>query len=230
MTQKQVTAVGLFCNRNVRGPICPSGGPGLREQAAWCLLSCRAHSLPPPPCAAPERAPSPAPRGAHGAWTHRDGARAAAQTPTRGCCPSPYLVSPDAVVGLELLAVLQPAQRGVGRPARRALELHRLGGGDGMELLLHLLGIGPVGSYGLWGARAVGSARWVQGTGQTAGVWARGVPMFAHGSKWGCPGCPGQDGGKVQGVCPAWLQQLPPHHNLVLVFPRAPGASPSSPR
>lgn len=86
--------------------------------------------------------------------------------------PSPYLVPPDAVVGLELLAVLQPAQRGVGRPARRALELHRLGGGDGVELLLHLLGIGPVGSNGLWGARAGGSAH---GTGQTAGVWAGGA-------------------------------------------------------
>lgn len=220
MTQKQVTAVGLFCNRNVRGPICPSGGPGLHKQAARCLLSCRAHSLPPPPRAAPERAPSPAPRGARRARTRWDGAWAAAQTPTRGCCPSPtpYLVPPDAVVRLELLAVLQPAQRGVGRPARRALELHRLGGGDGVELLLHLLGIGPVGSNGLWGARAGGSA---QGTGQTAGVWAGGAPMFAHGSKWGWPG---QDGDRVQGVCPARLQQQPPHHN-----PRAPRGPPLSP-
>lgn len=136
--------------------------------------------------------------------------------------PSPYLVPPDAVVGLELLAVLQPAQRGVGRPARRALELHRLGGGDGVELLLHLLRIGPVGSYGLWGARAGGSVRWAQGTRQTAGVWAWGVPMFAHGSKWGWPG---QDGDRVQGVCPARLQQQPPHHN-----PRAPRGPPLSPR
>lgn len=148
---------------------------------------------PPPRRAAPERAPQPQPLGVRRARTRPDRAqgRAGGCPPiaSAGCCPAPprppwphYLVPPDAVVGLELLAVLQPAQRGVGRPAGRTLEFHRFGGGDGVELLLHLLGIGPVGSNGLWGAERGGSAWPVRAPTQThpnpLGLQAQGAPAF----------------------------------------------------
>lgn len=181
--------MGLFCNRNVRGAHLPPPGTGgsvpLKPQSPF--------PDPPPRRAAPERALQPRPLEVCRARTRPDQAqgRAGGCPPiaSAGCCPAPpqpprphYLVPPDAVVGLELLAVLQPAQRGVGRPARWTLEFHRFGGGDGVELLLHLLGIGPVGSNGLWGAECGGSAWSVRAPIQThpnpLGLQPQGAPAF----------------------------------------------------
>lgn len=113
-------------------------GPSAPARVAWmgaqCLLSHRAPS---------QSSPSPrasSPRGAQ------------SQELLPQCPRPPYLVPPDAVVRLELFAVLQPAQGGVGRPTRRTLEFHCFGSRDSMELLLHLLGIRPVWSNGLWRA------------------------------------------------------------------------------
>lgn len=58
---------------------------------------------------------------------------------------SPYLIASDAMFLLEFLPVLQPSH-GRGRaPPCRAAELDRVGGGDGVQPLLHLLRVGPVG-------------------------------------------------------------------------------------
>lgn len=59
-----------------------------------------------------------------------------------------YLEAPDAVVPLELFAVLVPFQGGDGVPVGLAPELDGLTGRDGVELLLHLLWMSPLRSHG----------------------------------------------------------------------------------
>lgn len=59
-----------------------------------------------------------------------------------------YLEAPDAVVPLELFAVLVPFQGGDGVPVGLAPELDGLTGRDGVELLLHLLWMSPLWCHG----------------------------------------------------------------------------------
>lgn len=62
--------------------------------------------------------------------------------------PAAYLEAPDTVVPLELFAVLVPLEGGLGVPVGLAPELDCLAGRDGVQLLLHLLGMSPGGSHG----------------------------------------------------------------------------------
>lgn len=113
MTQKQVTAVGLFCNRNVRGAHLPPPGAArtggsvpLKLQSPFPVLP-----LPKPP----QSEPSSPLRCAEPALGRIE--PHCPQRRRRGCldrvlpCTAlapqlRYLVPPDAVVGFELLAVL----------------------------------------------------------------------------------------------------------------------------
>lgn len=60
----------------------------------------------------------------------------------------PYLEAPNALVPLKFLAVLEPLERGAGIPVRLASELNGLAGRHGVQLLLHLLRLGPLWGHG----------------------------------------------------------------------------------
>lgn len=59
-----------------------------------------------------------------------------------------YLEASDAMVSLELFAVLVPFQGGYWVAAGLAPKLHSLTGWDGVKLLLHFFWISPLWSHG----------------------------------------------------------------------------------
>lgn len=90
--------------------------------------------------------------------------------------PATHLKASDPLVLLKLLAVLVPAQAGHWVSNSLAAKLHRLTGGHGMELLLHLLRHDPARRR-RWGAEKIKmcSQLWCK---------SRGRGRQAHSKEW----------------------------------------------
>lgn len=61
-------------------------------------------------------------------------------------CESLYLDAPDAMFSSKFSPILEPADGGHGAAHGRAAKLHRVACRDGIELLLHTLSMGPIGT------------------------------------------------------------------------------------
>ena len=59
----------------------------------------------------------------------------------------PHLDAPNAVLASKLSSVFEPADARQGASHSRATKLHRVSRRNSVQLLLHALGVGPIGTY-----------------------------------------------------------------------------------